>query len=57
MVDVRFELTTRSSCPADDASVKCKGSMDLGTEYCYAGVLLALLRLLTQGVRRVLGEM
>ena len=23
--------------------VKCKGSMDPGTDYCYAGVLLALL--------------
>ena len=33
------------------------GSMDLGTDYCYTGVLLALLRSLTQGVRRVLGEM
>ena len=31
--------------------------MDLGTDYCYAGVRLALLRSLTQGVRRVLGEM
>ena len=30
--------------------------MDLGTDYCYAGVL-ALLRSLTQCVRRVLGEM
>ena len=26
-----------------------QGSMDLGTDYCYAGVPLALLRLLTQG--------
>ena len=31
--------------------------MDLGTDYCYAGVLLALLRSLAQSVRRVLGEM
>ena len=28
----------------------------LATDYCYAGVLLALLRSLTQGVRRELGE-
>ena len=28
--------------------------MYLGADYCYAGVLLALLRPLTQGVRRVL---
>ena len=31
--------------------------MDLGTDYCYADVLLGLLRSLTQGVTRVLGEM
>ena len=33
--------------------------MDLETDYCYAGVPLALLRSLTQGAinRRVLGEM
>ena len=31
--------------------------MDLGTDHCYVGVLLALLRSPTQGVRRVLGEM
>ena len=30
--------------------------MDLGTDYCYAGVLLALLRSLTQGARRMLGD-
>ena len=30
--------------------------MDLGTDYCNAGMLLALLRSLTQGVRRVLGD-
>ena len=30
---------------------------NLGTDYCYAGVILALLGSLTQGVRRVLGEM
>ena len=30
--------------------------MDPGTDYCYAGELLALLRSLTRGVRRVLGE-
>ena len=31
--------------------------MDLGTDYCYyAGVLLVLLRSLTQGVRWVFGE-
>ena len=30
--------------------------MDLGTDYLYAGVLLALLRSILQGVRRVLGE-
>ena len=36
--------------------VMCKCSMDLGTDYCYAGVLLALLRSLTQGACRVLGE-
>ena len=34
-----------------------KGGTDLGTDYCYAGVLLALLRSLTQGVRQMLGEM
>ena len=31
--------------------------MDLRTDYCYARVLLALLRSLTLGVRRVLEEM
>ena len=36
--------------------MKCKGSMDLGTNYCYAGVFLALLRSLTRHVW-VLGEM
>ena len=33
------------------------GSMDLGTDYCCEGVLLALLKSLTLGVRLVLGEM
>ena len=31
--------------------------MDLDIDYHFAGVPLALLRSLTQGVRRVLGEM
>ena len=44
MVDVRFELT-----PNDPWSCRRR--------QCYAGVLLALLRSLTQGVRRVLEEM
>ena len=35
MVDVRFELTANDPCPAVDASVMFKGSMDLGTDYCY----------------------
>ena len=30
------------------------GNMDLGTDNCYAGVPLALLRSLTQGARRML---
>ena len=47
-------ISRAGSGPADDASVN---SMDLGTDYCYAGVLLALLWSPTQGVRRVVGDM
>ena len=49
MVNVKFELTTSSSGLADDTSVKCWARMDLGTDYCYAGVPLTLLRSLTRG--------
>ena len=45
MVDVsRFELTTSSSSPFDDANVKCTAvRVGQWTDCCYAGVLLALL--------------
>ena len=42
---------------ANVSSVLRVGRMDLGTDCCYAGVLLALLRSHTQSTWRVLGEM